>query len=189
MEITRLLPITTREELRTWLEQHHRSSSCCWVPTTRKPSLQAILYLDAVEEALCFGWIDSTRKKTASGFLAQRLSPRARGSKWSELNKERVRRLDRLGLMTPHGKKCLPEMDPEAFRIDPDILKALQQDPRTYANFLAFPRLYRHVRLDTIQIKKNQPELFRSRLEKFLENTRENRMYGEWNDGGRLLEK
>lgn len=189
MEITRLLPITTREELRTWLEQHHHSSSCCWIPTTRKPSPQAILYLDAVEEALCFGWIDSTRKKTASGFLAQRLSPRTRGSKWSELNKERVRRLDRLGLMTPHGKKCLPEMDPEAFRIDPDILKALQQDPRTYANFLAFPRLYRHVRLDTIQIKKNQPELFRSRLEKFLENTRENRMYGEWNDGGRLLEE
>lgn len=189
MEITSLLPITTREELRTWLEQHHHSSSCCWVPTTRKPSPQAILYLDAVEEALCFGWIDSTRKKTASGFLAQRLSPRTRGSKWSELNKERVRRLDRLGLMTPHGKKCLPEMDPAAFRIDPDILKALQQDPRTYANFLAFPRLYRHVRLDTIQIKKNQPELFRSRLEKFLENTRENRMYGEWNDGGRLLEE
>ncbi|HRN22992.1 YdeI/OmpD-associated family protein [Akkermansia muciniphila] len=54
---------------------------------------------------------------------------------------------------------------------------------------MAFPRLYRHVRLDTIQIKKNQPELFCKRLEKFLKNTRENRMYGEWHDGGRLLEK
>lgn len=149
----------------------------------------AVLYLDAVEEALCFGWIDSTRKKTASGFLAQRLSPRSRKSKWSELNKERVRRLNRLGLMTPHGKKCLPEMDPAAFQIDPVILERLQEDPCTYANFLAFPRLYRHVRLDTIQIKKNQPELFHSRLEKFLKNTRENRMYGEWNDGGRLLEE
>lgn len=81
-----------------------------------------------MEEALCFGWIDSTRKKTASGFLAQRLTPRSRKSKWSELNKERVRRLTRLGLMTPHGEKCLPEMDPEAFRIDPDILEALQKD-------------------------------------------------------------
>lgn len=44
----------------------------------------------------------------------------------------------------------------------PDILEALQKDPRVYSNFLAFPRLYRHVRLDTIQIKKNQPELFHS---------------------------
>ena len=189
MEIDHLLPITTRRQLRTWLEENHRSSPCCWVPTTRKPSPHAILYLDAVEEALCFGWIDSTRKKTASGILAQRLTPRSRGSKWSELNKERVRRLDRLGLMTPHGRQCLPEMDPEAFRIDPGILEALQREPQTYANFLAFPRLYRHVRLDTIQIKKNQPELFNSRLEKFIKNTRENRMYGEWHDGGRLLEE
>ena len=188
MEIDHLLPVTTRRPLRTWLEENHRSSSCCWVPVTRKPSPDAILYLDAVEEALCFGWIDSTRKKTASGILAQRLTPRSRRSKWSELNKERVRRLDRLGLMTPHGRKCLPEMDPEMFRMDPDILEALQRDPQAYANFLAFPRLYRHVRLDTIQIKKNQPELFKSRLEKFMKNTRENRMYGEWHDGGRLLE-
>ena len=189
MEINNLLPITTRKELRIWLENNHLTSSCFWVLTTRKPSPHALLYLDAVEEALCFGWIDSTRKKTASGFLAQRLTPRSRKSKWSELNKERVRRLARLGLMTPHGEKCLPEMNPEAFRIDPYILQLLQQDPLIYANFLAFPRLYRHVRLDTIQIKKNQPELFCKRLEKFLKNTRENRMYGEWHDGGRLLEK
>ena len=56
--------------------------------------------------------------------------------------------------MTPHGEKCLPEMNLETFRIDPYILQILQQDPLIYANFLAFPRLYRHVRLDTIQIKK-----------------------------------
>ena len=78
MEISNLLPITTRKELRIWLENNHLTSSCCWVLTTRKPSPHALLYLDAVEEALCFGWIDSTRKKTASGFLAQRLTPRTR---------------------------------------------------------------------------------------------------------------
>ena len=188
MDIDNLLPITTRRELREWLERNHNVSPSCWVPTTRKPSPRAVLYLDAVEEALCFGWIDSTRKKTDSGVLAQRLSPRTRESKWSELNKERIRRLNRLGLMTPPGLQCLPDMDPEAFRIDPRILEALQREPRTYANFLAFPRLYRHVRLDTIQIKKNQPNLFKSRLEKFLIHTRANKMYGEWHDGGRLLD-
>lgn len=77
MDIDQLLPDTTHRELREWLKENHGSSSSCWVPVTRKPSPHALLYLDAVEEALCFGWIDSTRKKTASGFLAQRLSPRA----------------------------------------------------------------------------------------------------------------
>lgn len=147
MEISNLLPITTRKELRIWLENNHLTSSCCWVLTTRKPSPHALLYLDAVEEALCFGWIDSTRKD---------------------------------GLRFP---------GPASHSPNSYILQLLQQDPLIYANFLAFPRLYRHVRLDTIQIKKNQPELFCKRLEKFLKNTRENRMYGEWHDGGRLLEK
>ena len=121
--------------------------------------------------------------------MAQRLSPRAKGSKWSELNKERVRRLLRMGLMTPRGMDCLPDMAPEAFQLDSEILDALRREPETYAHFLNFPRLYRHVRIDTIQIKKNQPDLFKSRLEKLLEHTRANRMYGEWHDGGRLLEE
>jgi hypothetical protein len=55
MEINNLLPITTRKELRIWLGNNHLTSSCCWVLTTRKPSPHALLYLDAVEEALCFG--------------------------------------------------------------------------------------------------------------------------------------
>ena len=84
---------------------------------------------------------------------------------------------------------CLPDMAPEAFQIDSEILDALLREPETYAHFLNFPRLYRHVRIDTIQIKKNQPDLFKSRLEKLLEHTRANRMYGEWHDGGRLLEE
>ncbi|MFR1956823.1 YdeI/OmpD-associated family protein [Phocaeicola coprophilus] len=53
-------------------------------------------------------------------------------------------------------------------------------------NFCQFPDLYRRIRIDTIQIKKNQPELFESRLNKFIENTRKGLLYGEWNDNGRL---
>ena len=94
------------------------------------------------EEALCFGFrLNSTRKKTASGFLAQRLTPRSRKSKWSELNKERVRRLARLGLMTPHGEKCLPEMNPETFRIDSYIFTAPSTGSAYLRQFpMAFPR-------------------------------------------------
>lgn len=60
-----------------------------------------------VEEALCFGWIDSTVKKLSDGRLAQRLSPRKKGSHWTELNKERCRQLEERGLMTDSGRMAL----------------------------------------------------------------------------------
>ena len=68
-----------------------------------------------------------------------------------------------------------------------DILNALQADAEVWANFQSFPPLYQRVRIDTIQIKKKQPELFQSRLQKLLDNTKAGVMYGEWNDNGRLL--
>jgi len=148
-----------------------------------------LLYLDAVEEALCFGWIDGVKKKTVDGILAQRMSPRKRNSSWTELNKERVRRLERLGLMTAAGNRVLPDMDIEHFAIDDEIMERLKHEPNGYAHFMAFPALYRRIRIDTIQSVRHQPELFASRLEKFIEHTRENRMYGQWHDSGRLLDR
>lgn len=95
--------------------------------------------------------------------------------------------MERLGKMTDAGRAVLPDMTEKGFIIDKDILKALQADPEVWANFQNFPPLYRRVRIDTIQIKKKQPELFKSRLQKFLDNTKIGIMYGEWNDNGRLL--
>lgn len=151
------------------------------------PAPDVLLYLDAVEEALCYGWIDGVKKKISDTELAQRLSPRSNKSSWTELNKERVRRLEKLGLMTDEGRKVLPDTDPHSFRIDTDIEQRLQEEPQVYENFMAFPDLYKRVRIDTIQSYKNQPELFRSRLDKFIMSTRDNKMYGQWNDHGRLL--
>lgn len=70
---------------------------------------------------LCFGWIDGINKKISDTELAQRLSPRNKTSNWTELNKERVRRLNKLGLMKKEGLKILPDMRPESFTIDIDI--------------------------------------------------------------------
>lgn len=147
-----------------------------------------IQYLDAVEEAICFGWIDSTKKKTADNQLAQRLSPRKKTSNWTELNKERVRRLIKLGLMKEEGLDSLPDMRPESFTIDKDIELLLKADDQLYENFINFPKLYRRIRLDTIQTNKDQPELYNKRLNKFIEQTRENKMYGQWNDNCRLID-
>lgn len=94
--------------------------------------------------------------------------------------------MERLGLMTDAGRTVLPDMSESGFSIDPNILQELQSDSVLWENFCHLPDLYKRVRIDIIQIKKNQPELFRKRLDKFLENTRKGILYGELNDNGRL---
>ena len=184
-----ILKAKNREELRLWLENNYETQKECWVIVKRgRPQNDdTFWYIDAVEEALCFGWIDSTVKKLDTGITIQRLSPRKKGSIWSELNKERCRRMEKLGKMTQSGKKVLPDMSEKGFNIDIDILKELKKDEIVWANFHKFPSLYQRVRIDTIQIKKKNPQLFQKRLEKLIENTKKGIMYGEWNDNGRLL--
>ncbi|WP_419874057.1 YdeI/OmpD-associated family protein [Candidatus Pristimantibacillus sp. PTI5] len=187
MEIENLLTVKSREDLRAWLQGNCKIEKFCWVVVSMTPNPDTLLYLDAVEECLCFGWIDGVKKKISETGLAQRLSPRSKGSSWTELNKERVRRLEKLGLMRDEGRKVLPDMDHDSFKIDRVIEQRLKEERQVYENFLAFPALYQRVRIDTIQSNKNQPELFKSRLDKFITNTKENKMYGQWHDNGRLL--
>ena len=146
-----------------------------------------LLYLDVVEEALCFGWIDGVKRKCPKPGWPRDCLLEAKSS-WTELNKERVRRLEKLGFISEEGRRVLPDMDPGSFRIDRVVEQRLKEEKQVYENFMAFPDLYKRVRIDTIQSYKNQPELFKSRLDKFITNTRENKMYGQWNDNGRLLD-
>ena len=191
MDFKNLLPAENRDELRQWLSENYNKENECWVVVKRGRPVdeKTFWYIDAVEEAMCFGWIDSTTKKTVTGITAQRLAPRRKNSLWSELNKERCRRMERLGRMTDAGRAVLPDMSDKGFVIDKVISDALQSDAEIWKNFQKFPPLYQRVRIDTIQIKKKQPELFRNRLQKFLDNTKMGIMYGEWNDNGRLLIK
>ena len=110
MEITNLLEFTDRCQLREWLITNHHTAKYCWVTVfrTKIPRTDCMPYLDAVEEALCFGWIDSTLKKLPDGRLAQRLSPRTPKSHWTDLNKQRCADLERRGLMTDAGRAALP---------------------------------------------------------------------------------
>ena len=110
MEITLLLEFTQRQQLRDWLQENHASAKECWVVMSRAKNPVGVLpYLDVVEEALCFGWIDSTMKRLPDGKLAQRLSPRRKKSHWTELNKERCRRLIQEGKMTDAGLNVIPK--------------------------------------------------------------------------------
>ncbi len=109
MEITNLLHFAERSELRQWLHANSGKEKCCWVVTYRhkRPEWQAIPYIEAVEEALCFGWIDSTLKRLPDGRLVQRLSPRRPKSHWTRLNIERCQSLEKRGLMTDAGRRVL----------------------------------------------------------------------------------
>ena len=109
MDITLLLEFQERRQLREWLQENHSTAKDCWVVTSRSknPPPGLIPYIEVVEEALCFGWIDSTLKRLPDGRLAQRLSPRRKGSHWTELNKQRCQELESRGLMTPSGRDAL----------------------------------------------------------------------------------
>lgn len=109
MEIRNLMTFKDRMALRRWLEENHQSERECWVASYRSkvPLPDALPYLDVVEEALCFGWIDSTVKKMEDGRLAQRISPRRKNSHWTELNRLRCQELESRGLMTDAGRKAM----------------------------------------------------------------------------------
>lgn len=181
------LDINTRQQLREWLQKNHNTAKDGWVACLFKKEMEGkLLYLDLVEECLCFGWIDSTQKSLGDGWRLQRISPRGKKSNWTQLNKERVERLQKLGLMTEAGYKILPDLH---FTVMPQILQELQSDKQIWENYQKLPELYKRIRLDNIQVWYNKDkDLYQNRLQKFLDNTKLGLLYGEWNDNGRLLE-
>ena len=186
MQITNPINLTSREDWRNWLTQNHNTQKECWLSVTRSKSNNGVLYLDTVEEALCFGWIDSTTK-CADGITYQRFSPRRKSSHWTELNKERVRRLERLGLMTDAGRATLPADFDTPFIIEADILALLQSDPVVWKNYQAFPPLYQRIRIGNIQYYRRRKLEYQSKLDRFIAETRKNNIFGDWHDNGRLL--
>jgi hypothetical protein len=183
------LEINNRRDFRKWLMDHFETEAECWVKLKRgKPQNDdAFYYLDAVEEALCFGWIDSTLK-VIDGTSFQRFTPRKKNSLWTELNKERVRRLEKLGFMTDAGRAVLPKMGARSFKLDPDIEFALKQ-ARVYTKFKSFPPLYQRVRGYNVGFYKDRyPEQYEKALARLISETKKGKMYGEWNDYGRLLD-
>ena len=180
MEITDTFYAPSRADWRAWLEANHATAREIWLIMVRKDSkIPSVGYVEAVEEALCFGWIDGIAKAMDGERRAQRFTPRKPKGNWTELNKERARRLIAAGLMTDAGTAVLPDLSPERFQIAPDILAALQADPVVWANFQAFPDLYQRVRIGNVEEqRKRNPAEFERRLATLIEKTRQNKQYG-----------
>ena len=139
----------SRVEWRRWLEAHHDSSSGIWLISFKKASGKpGVSYPEAVEEALCFGWIDSRPNALDDERYMQYFSPRKRGSPWSRVNKARIARLIEQGLMAPPGLAKIEAAKRdgswsaydaiEALTVPDDLASALRADPVADAHFRAF---------------------------------------------------
>ncbi len=181
MKITTIFYPKNREEWRKWLEKHHSAKKEIWLVYYRKASGKpSIPYPDAVEEALCFGWIDGQLKSIDEDAFAQRFTPRRPKSNWSELNKERVRKLIKNGRMTAAGLLVYPhEHTAPKLKIPPDVLKALKANKEAWENFQHFPETYKRVRIAYI-ISSGLPEQKPKRLAHFIKMTAKNKKFGSW---------
>ncbi len=186
MEIGKTLYVAGREKWRLWLKNNYSKKKDIWLAYYKVNSGKArIPYNDAVEEALCYGWIDSTVKSIGKDKFAQRFTPRRRGSMLSDLNKERIRMMIAQKKMTQAGINAvkhafdIADDDAKLKKLIPkDIMKALKKDPEIWKNFSKFSESYKRIRIGWIEGARSRPELFRQRLQYFLKMTAKNRRFG-----------
>lgn len=182
--ITETVEAKTRAQWRKWLERHHAKKTEIWLVAGLREKGDGLSYLDAVEEALCFGWIDGLAKSFDADRRAQRFSPRRPKSNWTELNKERARRLIREGRMTPAGERVLPDLTLTAPTIAPDIVAALDASPGARAFFESCPLLYQRVRAGSVEERRKVPLEFATRLQNLVKQCAAKKLFGNWDDRG-----
>jgi uncharacterized protein YdeI (YjbR/CyaY-like superfamily) len=179
MEITKTLHVTNPEDWRDWLRQNHKIEKEIWLvyykKETGKPRIE---YNDAVEEALCFGWIDSMVKTLDEERTVQRFSPRKPKAKYSQANIERLRALVVQKKVTREVAETLGDVLNEEFVIPPDILKAIKANDKAWKNFQNFSDSYKRIRIAFIDGARKRPEEFQKRLRYFIEMTGKNKVFG-----------
>ena len=179
MEISKTLHVTNPKDWRAWLKKNYKTEKEIWLVYYKKATGRPrIEYNDAVEEALCFGWIDSTAKRLDEERTAQRFSPRRPNVQYSQANKERLRSLVEQGKVIKEVLDSLGDMLTEKFEIPPDILNAIQANEEAWKNFQKFSDSYKRIRIAFIDGARNRPEEFQKRLMYFIKMTEKNKMFG-----------
>ncbi len=175
----KILRAADRTEWRAWLVRNFDKKREIWLVLPKKSSGQKrILYNDSVEEALCFGWIDSTVRKLDSDNAIQRFTPRNPKSGYSQSNKERLQLLLEQGLLHPSIAETARSVLKEKFVFPADILAALRKDDAVWRNFTSFSESYKRIRLAYIDGARDRPDEFKRRLAGFIDKTRKNKIVG-----------
>lgn len=168
------IEVTSRAQLRAWLDAHHADSGSIWLVTWKRQTPDRHVPYDAiVEEALSFGWVDSLPRKLDAERTMLRLSPRKPGSAWSAANKARVERLTTAGSMMPAGLAMVEAAkadgtwtfldDVERLEVPADLAEALATNPGSAEHFAAFPRSVRRGILEWIK-QARRPETRAKRI-------------------------
>ncbi|MCB0548365.1 MAG: YdeI/OmpD-associated family protein [Phaeodactylibacter sp.] len=184
MEITEVFYPHGRSQWREWLETHHQSKTEIWLRTFRKASAKpSIAYDDMVEECLCFGWIDGVVKKYCEESRVQRITPRRKKNTFlSELNRQRVWKLQRQGLMTPAGLAPIHDQvgaPDDPWEIPEWIEAQLRAEQVVWENFQQFSHFYQRLKIGWIkECGPRRQEEAQKRLNYLVKMTRQGKMYG-----------
>jgi uncharacterized protein YdeI (YjbR/CyaY-like superfamily) len=168
------IEIRSRAELRVWLSANHQRTESIWLVTWKKHTPHHVAYSEVVDEALCFGWIDSQPKLLDADRSMVRLSPRKPGSGWSKVNKDKIERLTRAGLMAEPGLEKIAAAKRDgswalldaanADTLPSDLVAAFARYPGGAENFAVFPPSARRAILEWISLAK-RPETRAARIE------------------------
>lgn len=177
MEELKTFYTSERAVWRAWLLENFEKETEVWFVFPMKESGEpSLLYNDAVEEALCFGWIDSTIKPIGPMHRAQRFTPRRKGSGYSRPNIERLTWLEGQGMLHPSVRAEVLELIKAPYIFPEDILAAIRENSVVWQNYRAFTPSYQRIRVAYIDAARKRPAEFQKRLQSFLKKTRENKL-------------
>ena len=177
MNIDKTLYVTNRKNWRKWLEKYFDKEKEIWLVYPKKSSSnKRILYNDAVEEALCFDWIDSTIKSLDEDNSIQRFSPRNSRSTYSQQNKERIKWLVEHDLIHSSILEKAKHIASEKYIFPKDIIESIKKDKIVWKNYNAFSDTYKRIRVAYIESARKRPEEFQKRLSNFIRKTKDNKL-------------
>lgn len=178
----------TAADLRTWFAKNHATEPELWIGFYKKAAgKKGVTYLEAIDQALCFGWIDGIRKSIDDISYTNRFTPRTARSNWSEVNIKRVRELSKQGLMHPAGLAAFEartgkpsgrysyEARPD--RLDPAYEKRFQKNRKAWAFFEAQPPGYRRTAIWWVMNAKKEETRLR-RLATLIQDSKNERRLG-----------
>lgn len=182
MELFKDLPVLlflSQKDWRTWLDENHSQHKGVWLKHAKKSSgKQSVSYGEALEEALCYGWIDSQKQAYDSNYYLQKFTPRGPKSVWSKNNVMKVEALTKMGRMQPAGLAAIESAkqdgrwdaaydSPSASKVPEDFQAALDKNPQAKQFFETLNKANVYAFCWRVQTAK-KPETRKARIEKFI---------------------
>ena len=166
-----------RSEWRKWLKTNFETEDDIWLEyPLKKTGKERIIYNDAVEEALCFGWIDSTVKSLNEETSIQRFCKRRKKTSFSQPNIERLKWLFENNLIHNSIRNEVLKIIQQEFIFPEDIIKQLKSDKDVWMNYQRFSESYKRIRIAYIDSARKRPIEFDKRLNNFIDKTKENKL-------------